>query len=118
MSGRRSIEKGKRGEREVCRLLKEGGVRAKRVPLSGSTEFAKGDVVMEIEGKDYVAEVKLWSRGFDRIYKFLEGRDMVFCRGDRKEWMVVMKLSTFLEIVNAIYEREIDLLDYVPERDF
>lgn len=118
MGKNRSLEKGKRGEREICRYLKEKGISAKRVPLSGGTEFQKGDVVIEEEGLKLIGEVKLWSKGFSALYKMLEGRDILFCRGDRKEWLIVMKVETFLKIRDRLMDQEIDLNDYAPDHDF
>lgn len=99
MGANRSLEKGKRGEREIVRILKERGIEAKRVPLSGSTEFQKGDVVLDVAGARHVAEVKLWNKGFEKLYKFLEGKDILFCRLDRREWLVLMRVDTFVDII-------------------
>jgi len=97
-------QKGKRGEREIVRILREEGIDAKRVPLSGSTDFQKGDVVFSVEGYRMIAEVKFWAKRFSWLYKMLEGRDILFCRGDREEWLVVMRLDDWLKLKDSLVE--------------
>ena len=87
--------KGYRGEYNLVRKLKEHGLSAERVPLSGSTSFAKGDVVVE----GLVGEVKWRKDGFKQIYKWLEGRDLLFLKADRKPYLVVMKLDEFMKLL-------------------
>ena len=67
--GRMSKRKGNRIEREIVNLLKEAGVHAKRVPLSGQVG---GSFV--IEGV-YRAEVKARAGRWLRDYRALEGRE-------------------------------------------
>jgi len=43
MAGKGVREKGKRGERELVRVLRERGIEARRVPLSGSVEGYEGE---------------------------------------------------------------------------
>lgn len=52
-----SKKKGTNGETRVSKFLAEKGIRAPRVPLSGSKD--KGDLLMELDdGSRYVIEVK------------------------------------------------------------
>jgi Holliday junction resolvase len=97
--GKKSKVKGYRGEHEVEKLLRERGLDAVRVPLSGSTKFRKGDVVVKLDEKEYTIEAKRRKKGFETLYKWLENADLVFCRRDRKRWLVVMDAKVFLEIV-------------------
>lgn len=79
--------KGTRAERELARLL--GG---ERVPLSGSAGGShSGDVVAL--GLKWEAKVR--RDGFKQLYAWLEGRDALAVRADRKPWLIVMPLDTF-----------------------
>lgn len=65
--GKSSRRKGYRGEWRLVRKLKAAGFEARRVPLSGQTEFAKGDVVIytgEKSTERYIAEVKTRKEDF------------------------------------------------------
>ena len=99
-------------------LLRDAGIEAERVPVSGSSRGFKGDIWMRIEGTVYKGEVKRRKDEFKKIYKWLEGKDMLFIRDDYKGWLVVLTLDSFLNIVVSLMEREIDLIDYAPDRDF
>lgn len=88
-------EKGKRTERELVRIFKKAGLNAKRVPLSGSTDFAKGDVVVE----DLVIEVKRRKKGFKKLYDWLEGFDALAIREDKKGFLIVLPLEKFVELL-------------------
>lgn len=94
MSGRKSRNKGQRREREFAALV--GG---KRVPLSGAQEGYENDV----EGLEMKWEVKARKDGFKQIYKWIEDErekpDALALKADRKDWLVVMKLDKFLEII-------------------
>jgi len=102
--GRKSFRKGRQAEYEVKSILEQHGFKVQRVPLSGSTEFAKGDLVITKIDKlgrpseTFLAEVKRRADGFKELYKFLEGRRLCFLRADRKGWLVVVRLADFLEM--------------------
>lgn len=91
--GRAQRDKGTRAEREFAKLI--GG---ERVPLSGAAggRFA-GDVV----GLGMTWEVKRRSDGFRELYKWLEGKDALAVRADRREWLVVIPLERFLQMVGV-----------------
>lgn len=93
--GKKSRDKGYRGEHELVNLLRKAGIEAVRVPLSGSTDFAKGDVLTC--GK--VCEVKLRRHGFKEIYKWLVGKDWLFLKADRQPYLVVMNVDELLKLV-------------------
>ena len=60
--------KGKRTELYIVSLLRQAGLDAKRIPLSGATEFAKGDVlVYTTDGIPKILEVKGRGKGFADI---------------------------------------------------
>ncbi|MEM4546832.1 MAG: hypothetical protein QW328_08755 [Nitrososphaerota archaeon] len=99
--GKKSRNKGYRGEHELVCLLKRAGINAVRVPLSGATEFAKGDVIVERK----VCEVKLRHDGFRELYKWLEEKDWLFLKADRKPYLVVMKIDDLIELLKGGSER-------------
>lgn len=96
MSGKKSRDKGYRGERNLVKLLNEAGIKAKRIPLSGAT-WMKGDLVIE----NMKAEVKVRKEGFKRIYDWLSGNDLLFLKADRKDYLVVMRLNLFERILKG-----------------
>lgn len=60
--------KGKRVELYIVSLLRKAGLEAKRIPLSGATEFQKGDVlVYTTDGIPKILEVKGRKKGFADI---------------------------------------------------
>lgn len=104
--GRSQRDKGARAEREFARLI--GG---EKVPLSGAVggRFA-GDVV----GLGMTWEVKRRANGFRELYKWLEGKDALAVRADRREWLVVIPLERFLELIGR--EDEVSDSDRIRER--
>jgi Holliday junction resolvase len=98
--GKKSKRKGYRIEHEIEGILTREGVNAKRIPLSGSS-WLKGDIFIELLNKGYVGEVKARKEGFKEIYKWLDGKDFLFLRADRKDFLIVMNIKTFLELING-----------------
>lgn len=92
--GRRPREKGIRAERELARML--GG---QRVPLSGAAGGAFGG---DIKALGLTWQAKVEATGFRRLYKWLEGHDALGLKADRREWLVVMPLYTFLGIIEDV----------------
>jgi Holliday junction resolvase len=88
--GKMQRDKGARVEREIAKEL--GGM---RVPLSGATEFAKGDVVAH----GLTFEVKARANGFKQIYDWLGKNDALIIKADRKEALVVVPISKFKEML-------------------
>jgi Holliday junction resolvase len=101
--GRRSRDKGARAERALVRFLQERGFAAQRVPLSGSAggRFA-GDITIPLFGVDRIAEVKVRGSGFRQLYEWLEGRDLLIVRADRRRPLVVLPLKLAANIVEAV----------------
>lgn len=91
--GKRSRNKGARGEREVARLL--GG---ERVPLSGASG---GSFTGDVRALELLWEVKLRGNGFRQLYRWLEGVDALAVRADRQEWLAVMPLETLLKLLEG-----------------
>ncbi len=95
--GKMQKRKGYRVEHELVVKLKEMGLDAKRVPLSGATEFAKGDVVVN----GLVLETKARKNGFKQLYDWIEGKDALAVKADRKEYLVVMRLDLFVKLLRG-----------------
>tara|TARA_R100001082_G_scaffold108825_2_gene84728 strand:- start:88 stop:459 length:372 start_codon:yes stop_codon:yes gene_type:complete len=112
MSGRTSRNKGSRVERELVNKLRDCGVYAERVPLSGSAggQFS-GDLVIPVKNgslqaispdmKELRAEVKARKdgAGFIQLEKWKGDNDLLFLKRDRREPMVVMDWDLFLGLL-------------------
>jgi Holliday junction resolvase len=100
--GRASRQKGDRFERAIVRLLQDRGLGAERVPLSGSAGGSySGDLTVPILGRDLVVEAKARGNGFARLYTWLEGRDALIIKADRRDALVVLPLRLAAEIAMA-----------------
>ncbi|ARC32121.1 MULTISPECIES: hypothetical protein [Bacillus cereus group] len=92
--GKSQRDKGMRREREFASLI--GGA---RVPLSGAIDGYSNDV----KGLGLEWEVKARKEGFKTLYNWLEDEreqpDALAIKADRKPWLVVMPLDTFLKMV-------------------
>lgn len=100
--GRRSRDKGNRGERAVVRYLQDHGFAAERVPLSGSAGGSYvGDITVPILGVERTVEVKVRATGFGQLYAWLENRHILVVRADRREPLVVLPLRLAAEIAIA-----------------
>jgi Holliday junction resolvase len=90
--GKAQRDKGARAEREFAKLI--GG---ERVPLSGAAGGSfSGDV---IDPFGDIWEIKVRKDGFKQLYAWLEGKDALAVRADRKPWLVVIPLERWLELV-------------------
>src|SRR5262249_8904966 len=100
--GRRSRDKGSRGERQFVNHLQDNGIAAERIPLSGSAggKFA-GDVSIPLLGVDRIAEVKTRRNGFPTLYRWLDSRDLLALKADRADWLIVLPSQTSIEIAAA-----------------
>lgn len=101
MRKRNSVDsrtKGKRAEYQVRDRFQRLGLRAERVPLSGSSRLLKGDVALSGGLK---VEVKSRKDDFRRIYRWLKDSDILVLKSDRKPYLVVM---TFEALENLIKE--------------
>lgn len=100
--GRRSRDKGNRVERAIVRALQEHGLGAERVPLSGSAGGSYvGDLTVPLLGVDRVVEVKARANGFAQLYDWLEGRDLLIVKADRRHPLVVLPLDLAARIAMA-----------------
>ena len=101
MSGAHSRNKGAGYERELVNALRKFGLKAQRVPLSGATEYAKGDVEVT-PGFDpaliYRGECKRRA-SLPVLLKNIEGNDFLALREDRGETLIVLRLPLFMELL-------------------
>lgn len=97
--GRRSRDKGSRAERAIVRFFLQRGCAAQRVPLSGAAGGRYvGDLTIPVVGRNLCAEVKVRAHGFGQLYGWLDHRDILVVRQDRREPLVVLALSLATEI--------------------
>lgn len=103
MGGKRSLEKGKSGEREVAELLRNHGFKARR-----GQQFAGGsgspDVVHSIPGVHIevkrVEQFNLWAALDQAIAdKPASHIPVVFHRKNKKPWVVVLNADDFLDFI-------------------
>jgi hypothetical protein len=105
--GRASRDKGNRLERAIVKLLQDRGLGAERVPLSGSAGGSyAGDLTVPILGRDLVVEAKARANGFARLYSWLEGRDVLIIKADRRDAIVVLPLRLAADIAVAAERRK------------
>lgn len=76
------------------------GLLAKRVPLSGASEYAKGDIV--INGK-YVVEVKCRSSGFKQLYDWIEKdkADILAVKADYKPYLFLLTEEMLKKLIGG-----------------
>jgi hypothetical protein len=100
--GRASRQKGNRLERAVVRLLQDHGLGAERVPLSGSAGGSySGDISVPVIGHDLIVEVKARATGFRQLYAWLESRDALIVRADRREPLIILRARLAADIAAA-----------------
>jgi Holliday junction resolvase len=100
--GRASRQKGNRLERALVRALQDNGFAAERVPLSGSAGGSyTGDLTVPMLGRDLRIEAKSRGTGFNQLYRWLDGADLLIVRADRQDPLVVVPLKLAIEIAKA-----------------
>jgi Holliday junction resolvase len=100
--GRKSRDKGNRAERALVRFFQGQGFGAERVPLSGAAGGSYvGDVTIPLLGVDRTIEVKCRADGFRELYTWLDGRDLLVVKADRREPLVVVPLALAAQIARA-----------------
>jgi len=85
--------KGYNLENLVVNLAKQYGLKARRQWLSGAGESYD----VEIEGMR--GECKVRHGDFKRIYEWLEGKDFLVIKQDRKQPLFICDLKLFLEMI-------------------
>jgi Holliday junction resolvase len=100
--GRKSRDKGDRLERAIVKLFQDHGFGAERVPLSRSAGGSySGDLSVPLLGRDLTVECKARANGFVQFYSWLEDRDVLIVKADRKDALVILPLRLALEIAAA-----------------
>ncbi len=100
MSGRAPRRKGDRVERLVLAELKAAGLEAKRVPLSGSAIGYPGDLSVTFGARKRCVEVKARA-DFRTLHSWLEGRDALILKADRRNPLLVVRLADVLELLKV-----------------
>ena len=86
--------KGDRYEKEITEELKRIGIST--IHISHSLQAGrnyKGDLIINVSGREFVGEVKYRQDGFKTIYKWLEERDILFIKARRKKWLIVIPIE-------------------------
>ena len=100
--GRGARQKGNGLERALVRALRGNGFAAERVPLSGSAGGSyTSDLTVPLLGRDLRVEAKARGNGFQQLYSWLNGADLLIVRADRSEPLVVVPLRLAIEIAKA-----------------
>lgn len=100
--GKMSRTKGAVFEREVVNLAKDTyGLKAQRVPLSGATTYAKGDIELtpSFADKPWVFELKRRKELPAWMLEALGENAGLILRADRHEAVAVIPLKTLLELM-------------------
>lgn len=98
--GKKSKDKGYRGERYFVEKLTGAGISAKRVPLSGALQELPGDITLPWLGERRDFEAKWRANGFKEIYKWIKPRRGLFIKADRQEGLAVLRISDFAELLS------------------
>jgi Holliday junction resolvase len=99
--GRMSRTKGAVYERELVNQAKEYGLVAQRVPLSGATSYAKGDVEITptFSDKPWVFEAKRRKELPAWMLEALGENAGLILRADNEKSVAVIPLTTLLELM-------------------
>ncbi len=87
-------DKGARLEREVVNLFKAYGFST----AHRTGEYVKNDILVAIDTRDWIIEVKGRKRGFCSLYDFLADSNAVVHRADNREWLITMPFRDFLNL--------------------
>jgi len=98
-SGRRSREKGKRGERAVVDLFKRFGFHAHRILNAEATGSDPGDVVAEC--LDLPVEVKNREDIPKRLWEWLEGKGALFIKRNNYPWLMVIEAEQGVRLMRG-----------------
>ena len=100
-AGRGPKRKGDRVEREILALLRDAGLEARRVPLSGSAPGYPGDLEVELPGLGRVV-VEVKARRRVALEGWLDGRGLLIIKPDRKPPLAVLPLEGFLQVLQTL----------------
>ena len=80
------------------RILQGRGFAAEKISRIG---YSGSDLSVPVLGRDLKCEVKVRANGFQRLYDWLTGADLLILRADRREPLVVLPLRLAAEIAAA-----------------
>jgi hypothetical protein len=89
--GKSQRGKGARAERSFAKLIS-----GESVPLSGAVG---GSYVGDVVGMGMVWECKVRKDGFKQLYSWMDGKDALAIKADRKECLVVLLLWKLQELL-------------------
>jgi hypothetical protein len=98
MSGRRSRRKGAGAELDVLHIGQDNGF---AVTKRSRMYRAGHDLDWLLLGIDRRIEVKRHANGQGRLYAWLAPVYAVIHRGDRREWLITLRLADGIEIAKA-----------------
>jgi hypothetical protein len=101
--GKFSRDKGSRNERKLVSMLRNHGIEAEKIPLSGAAGGSfSGDIKML---KNFVAEAKVRAggSGMKSIYKWKGSNDVLIISQDYAAPLFVMTLATLAEMLGQEY---------------
>jgi Holliday junction resolvase len=94
----KSRRKGAKAELELVQRLQDAGFAAEKI----SRMYKRGpDLSVPLLGVDHSVEVKVRARGFQQLYGWLTGADLLVVRADRSEPLVVIPFSLAISIARA-----------------
>jgi hypothetical protein len=94
----KSRRKGARGEVALARLLQDHGFAAEKI----SRMYKRGpDLSVPLLGVDRRIEAKIRANGFQQLYRWLDGADLLIVRADRCEPLVILPIRLAIEIAQA-----------------
>jgi len=96
--------KGASGERDVCNLIKEHlGVDVKRnlnQTREGGADIKMPPFSIEVKRRARIGNIYDWMVQSQKSCSDGE-KPIVICRADRRDWLVVMPISQFLQLVKT-----------------
>lgn len=97
----RSKTKGDREERDVVNTHLRWGFQCERTLESGarSNSPVTWDINLHTENETLKGECKVRANGFKEIYKWMEERDFLTLRADRKERLYVVPERVWKELI-------------------
>lgn len=100
--GKSQRTKGAAGEREVCHLIRDSlGIDAKRnlsQTREGGCDIAVGPYHVEVKRRARIGQIYDWLEQAEESCQNGE-RSVVFCRADKKKWLVVMSAEEALRLI-------------------
>lgn len=106
-SSRFSKNKGSRIETEITNDLKERGIDAERIVLSGAAGRFHSALEHDVRVEDLKAEVKARAdgKGFVQLEQWMGTADLLMLRRDRRKPDVFMNWETFCKLIEAYHHQ-------------